>query len=340
MQPELFPRARTEAYDFSRPLDLLHDGNRPLLHDLAKTRAFARLKDIRFLGAIDYCVVRTPNGSPSASRYTRQQHSLGVLRLALRYCKARDMSVDDQNVICSAALLHDIGHPPFSHSMEPVFAAEFGIDHHRATEDIICGRNSLGQDVLSVLRNHKVDIERVVELVAQRDRSFDGFFSGPITFDTIEGILRSYTYISRHPTPCPQTVMIAAAQRNRTNGIDQRMVDDFWIRKDDVYALIINSPTGILADFLAQNMLIRQIKQVGLSDYYGTELDIFRKIPKLNATLRNLAVDQNIGTVRYLRRTYDIDPKGDFYLRQDHIRYRQRRAPCSLDPTVQHHQKD
>ena len=334
VQPDFFPTAHAEAYNFSRPFNLQDGRNRSLslVHDLAKTTAFNRLKDIRFLGAIDYRIVPSPNGSPYASRYTRQQHSLGVLKLALRYCKARNISVEDQNVICAAALLHDIGHPPFSHSMEPVFAAKFGIDHHRATEDIIRGRSPLGCDVLFVLRNHNVDIERVVSLIAQRDTSFDRFFSGPITFDTIEGISRSCKYINRRPIPSPQIVMMAAVRRDQRDDADQRMVDNFWRRKGDVYTYI-NSRTGVLSDFLAQDMLRQNIGRMRPADFYSTEKAMFKKLPGLKQILRD-PVDQDVGPVRYLRRTYDINPNGNFYVRQDHTRYLHRKYPCSLDTSA------
>jgi HD superfamily phosphohydrolase len=45
------------------------------------------------------------------------------------------------------ALLHDIGHLPISHSLEPVFLSVFGIDHHHASEDIFFGRVAIGHGV-------------------------------------------------------------------------------------------------------------------------------------------------------------------------------------------------
>jgi len=81
------------AYDFSEPKDVrVLAGGDPLLVELVATRAFQRLKSIRFLGGIDYLLVRAPNGAKGNIRYTRFQHSLGVARLALQYCDARESS--------------------------------------------------------------------------------------------------------------------------------------------------------------------------------------------------------------------------------------------------------
>lgn len=328
VQPELGQMASAVAYDFRNPLHVSELGNSLLLADLAATSAFRRLDDIRFLGAIDYRWVPSPNGS--AIRYTRQQHSLGVLKLALRYCAIRDLSTDDCNVVCTAALLHDIGHPPLSHSMEPVFAECFGIDHHQATQDIIYGRVALGRDVLRALRSHNVDIERVASLVAQQNSDFDRFFAGPITFDTIEGISRSHMYLKHsQPAPSPHDVMLAAANRHRG---DERLVDGFWLLKNKVYSFFINSPKGIVTDFAAQQILRQHLGQIKAEDYYSTEHQVFRKLPELDRFLKDPSVEQNFGMPEtYVDRKYFIDSTGDFHSRQDQLRYqhiKRRRKPA------------
>lgn len=50
--------------------------------------------------------------------HTRFEHSLGVLHLADRICNALDFDDERREVVRSAALLHDIGHGPFSHLFE------------------------------------------------------------------------------------------------------------------------------------------------------------------------------------------------------------------------------
>ncbi len=125
-------------YDFKAPLDPAAAADvDPLLPRLIATPAFQRLRNIRFLGGIDYARIPAPNGKPGSRRYTRYQHSLGVARLALLYADVRQLGPDERRLIAVAALLHDIGHAPLSHSLEPVFKAEFAIDHHTATEEIL-----------------------------------------------------------------------------------------------------------------------------------------------------------------------------------------------------------
>lgn len=82
---------------------------------LLDTRLLQRLRGIRQL-AMAYLVY------PGAV-HTRFDHSLGVLHVARSMCRALDLPPDDADLICLAALLHDIGHGPFSHVSEAVLQA-------------------------------------------------------------------------------------------------------------------------------------------------------------------------------------------------------------------------
>ena len=324
-----------EMHDFRGPTDLsAATGNDQLLMQLIDTWAFQRLKEIRFLGAIDYRRIRRPNGKPGSIRYTRYQHSLGVMSLALQYCRKRRIPLPERRIACAAALLHDIGHPPLSHSVESVFKEEFGIDHHAATEDIICGRVPLGRDVFSILRHHGMNVEELVAVVSGEATKFDGFFRGPINLDTIEGILRSYRYIQQSPTvPRPETVTDAATRRRSYK--DRDIVDVFWKCKDWVYNNIINSLDGVLADIVCKLFLRRNLAQIKRDSFFVTENKLFQQLPGLREflTSRNFE-DETIRMltepIYYVARTYYIDQDGDFFTRQDDVRYRHTRSRCDL----------
>ena len=318
------------SYDFRNPL-----GQPPasedsaLLASLTETAAFRRLEGVSFLGAINYSLARRPDGSCPAPRYTRAQHSLGVFKLALVYSERRELSPNERRLICTAALLHDIGHPPFSHSMESVWVDEFNIDHHSATQDIICGRIPLGREVLDVLHAHHVDVEHVAALVAGQVSDFDGFFSGPITFDTIEGISRAHQYL---PTPAPSPTEVVIAATERATNDDQDVVDGFWNHKDDVYRLVVHSRQGILSDFASQEALRHHIHQVSIEDYFGDDQFMFKKLPGLKDTLTGTSMDREIpyhlGTPAfYVARAYFVDESGDFFSRNDSSRYQHVKSP-------------
>jgi HD superfamily phosphohydrolase len=108
------------AFETGHPLD-------DLLFRLLNADEFQRLRRIRQLGM-------TSLAYPGAD-HSRYSHSLGVMETARRVLNQirREIPLTErQEAVClSAALLHDLGHGPFSH----VFERISGIAH----EDVTCG---------------------------------------------------------------------------------------------------------------------------------------------------------------------------------------------------------
>ena len=328
-------RSPKPTHSFREPADITTaTGNDTFLMELVATVAFQRLKEIRFLGAIDYCLVRSPNGKPGATRYTRYEHSLGVMQLARLYCAIQGINSANRRLVCAAALLHDIGHPPLSHSMEPVFKEELGIEHHKATKDIIAGRVPLGKGVCFVLRRYGIVADDVIALISGEHTGFDSFFCGPINFDTIEGILRSCEYMKgKSTTPKPETVLEAATRRETPK--DRDIVDEFWKYKDWVYKHIINSRRGIFSDLACQLVLRSNLDHVDMDCYFGTESDLFKRLPSLRKLLASESLESEVLSlsdkpIQYGNRNYYVDLTGDFFARRDNVRYRHSRSVCVL----------
>src|SRR5258705_4024609 len=86
----------------------------PLEVELMDTPEFQRLRGIKQLGTA-YLVF------PSAT-HTRFEHSLGTSWMAHRILEAikrgRAASQDEEHLIRPAALIHDITHIPFGHTLE------------------------------------------------------------------------------------------------------------------------------------------------------------------------------------------------------------------------------
>src|SRR5215207_8706051 len=91
---------------------------------LVDTEVFQRLRYIRQLGLAHLVY-------PGAS-HSRFEHALGAYHLARKELEIlggrnelEHVPADDPRIVRAAALLHDIGHYPFSHALE-----ELGIPHH------------------------------------------------------------------------------------------------------------------------------------------------------------------------------------------------------------------
>lgn len=119
---------------------------------LLDTRAMQRLRRIRQMGFSSYVF---PSGE-----HSRFVHSLGVLCIMGKMCEhlCRRYSaenggkviftIEDAKKVRIAALLHDIGHFPFSHLSECVYSY---IDNLHATNDMVDGLEYVDKDNISLL---------------------------------------------------------------------------------------------------------------------------------------------------------------------------------------------
>ncbi|CAA9569075.1 MAG: dNTP triphosphohydrolase, broad substrate specificity [uncultured Thermomicrobiales bacterium] len=157
---------------------------------LLETRPFLRLDRIQQLGFVS----RVWPGA----KHTRYEHSLGVFhltRLAVAHLRttAEGTAIEDQDArtICAAALLHDIGHYPFSHAVE-----ELGppiLSHEEVGRGVI-----EGSEIGPILRSDwDVDPARVAAIVAPAgrdlppvDRLLRGILSGPLDMDKLDYLPR------------------------------------------------------------------------------------------------------------------------------------------------------
>lgn len=318
---------RNGDYDFSDPAMPESQYDSEFIQKICETSAFKRLSDIRFLGALDYRLISNPNGAPYNKRFTRLQHSIGVAAIAMHYLNLTDHTQRERSLCLAAAALHDIGHPPFSHTLEPIFKEYFGLDHHSISEAIIRGSDEQFHDILKILQDYDVNPEDVVSVLNGHDDIFDGFFSGPINFDTIEGILRSRRYLRMQNLGLTPFRVIEAATLRRDEK-DRQIVDNFWRMKDEMYNLVIRSRLGVLYDSLFQEAFRTLIDQSNPNDFYLTDTEAFQKFPVLKkaaskADWVRVAQDTLPKEISFVVRRFTVNLEGDFFKREDKVRYQQ-----------------
>lgn len=141
----------------------------PLELDLMETLEMQRLNGIKQLG-LSYLVF------PGAN-HTRIEHSLGVSHLAKRVAYVLSLDKSEKDLLVSAGLLHDVGHGPFSHTLETTLEQSIGMNHMELTRKIIAGEeDTIGDDereafpkvrrIHEILEEYEVDPNEVAELVA------------------------------------------------------------------------------------------------------------------------------------------------------------------------------
>ena len=89
--------------------DIKLDG---LFLDLIEAPEIQRLYNIKQLGFAHLVF-------PGA-HHTRLEHSLGAYYMASQAAEKLNLDKDEKETVACAAILHDIGHGPFSHTLESI----------------------------------------------------------------------------------------------------------------------------------------------------------------------------------------------------------------------------
>lgn len=161
---------------------------------LLNTSLFQRLRRIKQLALASLVY-------PGAL-HTRFEHSLGVMYLAGKLSDRllKDRDSDDKQLVRLAALLHDIGHGPFSHVSESILESFYDRDkvqpkskekiHELLTCALIRFSPELSELISPVLRGKIIDLLSG----ACGDRILKDIVSGPLDADKLDYLLRDSYY--------------------------------------------------------------------------------------------------------------------------------------------------
>lgn len=157
----------------------------PLIQDLVDTFEFQRLRRIRQLGSC-FMVFH-------GAEHSRFQHALGTMWLM--HCVLErwhqsglvKLAPEVRKAALAAALLHDVGHGPFSHALEHIFS---GVDHEALGQQIITG------PLAPVLSSHGCSPQDVVDLLTNRfpEPVLCELLSGQLDVDRMDYLQRDSLY--------------------------------------------------------------------------------------------------------------------------------------------------
>lgn len=276
-----------------------------------KSEAFARLKGISFLGAMDYAL-----GSRTLSTGSRAEHSLNVAALANYVATLRGYSEELKKHLILAGLLHDIGHAPLSHSAEPYIKGKLGYGHHQMGLNIIQGKVNIGKCLHQVL-SKVADIGFIVALIEQKAPVAEGgdLFSSPINIDTIEGITRTLT-LNRHydanKVDSDRLKYTKASFFIETENATKSL-DEFWRYKNIAYTDLVNSVDGLVADELSQRYFWNECSRFDQQQAYSSEKVWRKQFGRMFSLFNEMRVNRTLPqwlsdiSIKYTARDYRID---------------------------------
>lgn len=150
---------------------------------LLDTAVMQRLRYVRQLGLAHLVY-------PGAT-HSRFEHALGAYHLAKRALhelresgQLEGIATDEPTVVAAAALLHDVGHYPFSHALE-----EVGLPHHEALSRPLITEGAVAEVLRSAIGADAP--ERVFALICGESPSpLQGLISGSLDLDKMDYLKR------------------------------------------------------------------------------------------------------------------------------------------------------
>lgn len=143
---------------------------------LVDTKAVQRLRRISQLPLV-YLVY------PGA-RHSRFDHSLGCMHLAGEFAEHLNLEEKERKLLRAAALLHDVGHTPYSHLFEELLMTA-GLSH----EDMSIRIVEEDDEIRGALDGLGLEVEELVDVLRGRSR-LSWVVSGPLDVDRLDFLMR------------------------------------------------------------------------------------------------------------------------------------------------------
>ena len=233
-----------------------------VIWDVIGAREFQRLRRIRQLGTT-YLVFH-------GAEHSRFHHSLGVYEIVRRiiddgFNGRSEWNDDERLVTLCAALLHDLGHGPFSHAFEKVF----DLDHEQFTQAIILGDTEVNE----VLRRVAPDFpQRVADVIGKTypDKLVVSLISSQIDADRMDYLQRDayFTGVSYGHFDMERIlrVMRPAEEQAVIKYSGMHAVEDYIMSRYQMYWQVYFHPVSRSAEVILTKILHRA-KQLNEEGY-------------------------------------------------------------------------
>jgi HD superfamily phosphohydrolase len=148
------------------------------------TEPLQRLRRIRQLAGSEFVY--------PAANHTRFEHAIGAMHLAgaLSETLPIDLSQHQQSQLRLAALLHDVGHGPFSHAFEPLMAKYLGKNHEDFVPWLV-NQTEIAERLETAGFNAKTLGRLAIGKLRDKKRPYlDQIISGGVDVDKMDYIVR------------------------------------------------------------------------------------------------------------------------------------------------------
>lgn len=276
-----------------------------IISSLIDSKEVQRLRRIRQLSGVSMVF--------HLAEHSRFTHSLGTYELARRVSeKVTDIknlfSEREVIILLCSALLHDLGHGPYSHCFEHIF----GVNHEEMTANIILGDTEvnhilssydkeLPEDVAGIIKHSgkyslieslissQLDCDRMDYL--KRDSYFTGAFYGDID---VEKILRSMKVID-------------GKMVYKTSAINT--IEDYLVGRYHMYWSVYYHPTARSYEIVLEKIYLRILELLNSNYSFSIDVELLRRVNSKNPNVKDyLMLDDTYinGVIQRLQYSDDL----------------------------------
>jgi HD superfamily phosphohydrolase len=237
-----------------------------LVESILDSPVFQRLRYIRQNGVLNLVF--------HGAEHSRFSHVMGAAWVAGRMFDAVYRNTDDPSLCVNreqerndtvlAALLHDVGHGPFSHTLEEILrsiSVEF--DHEEMTKRILTERES---QIAKLLKKYDKDVnKRLIPFIDKDKRKPNKWFysivSSELDADRLDYLLRDATMagVLTHRLDLNRLIDALGVHQNKivVDGRARDIIESYLLALEQMYASVYFHHTNRAASFLLRAIIWR-----------------------------------------------------------------------------------
>lgn len=147
--------------------------------------------------------------------HTRFEHTIGVLGITRRFCSLYGVDSGTTRLVCAFALLHDVGHGPFSHQIEPILETHH---HHRGLD--------LLPDFDQALNQCGIDPGAMRAMFSKQNYWYKFVSDRNFGTDKLDYLMRDALHIGFSGSPDIDKLSLYAAFDSRGWAIEEKFLED------------------------------------------------------------------------------------------------------------------
>jgi HD superfamily phosphohydrolase len=239
------------------------------------------------------------------AHHTRLEHSLGTYHMASKAAEVLDFNRDEKETIACAALLHDIGHGPFSHTLESLIREALNEDHVDLTEKLIFGEHTIFEPdeidfvgspcVSDILDKNSIDKREIISIIRGKTHKkpyLSQILNSSIDVDQLDYLLRDsyYTGVAYGMIDFERFLQTLVIEKNRLavkkKGIG--VVENILMARALMYSSVYFHKTVRIAELMLSKAIEMNINSKPFKFFKMTDNELLNELKKMESYQREI----------------------------------------------------